>query len=92
MKKYVCPTCSSRYNQPYCPECEKTIPSDSYIIENDSPSERISYCPNCNSEIKGNKLNCPYCGELLLKGDEGKYHNVGNSGSSYSEYMLQYIL
>ena len=92
MKKYICPTCSSRYCQPYCPECEKTIPKDSFIIENNSPSEKISYCPNCDSEIKGNKLNCPYCGELLLKGDEGKYHNVGNSGSSYSEYMLQYIL
>lgn len=96
MKKYVCPTCSSRYTQPYCPECEKTIPSNSFVIESDAPSERISYCPNCDSQIKGNKLNCPYCGELLLKGNEGKYHYVtGSHHSEYSStqsYTLQYVL
>ena len=85
MKKYICPSCNSRCNQPYCNECERTIPSNSYVEVKTKEIEKEHYCNYCGSKVVGNKTNCPYCGELMFKGSNDKKYHYSNS------YFLNYI-
>lgn len=93
MKKYVCPTCNSRCDRPYCNECERTIPANCTINVEEKAVEKVQYCKQCGAEVKGNKTNCPYCGELLLKGTNNTaYHYIDDHKHSYKSYTASYIL
>ena len=93
MKKYVCPTCNSRCDRPYCNECERTIPANCAINVADKAVEKVQYCKQCGAEVRGSKTNCPYCGELLLKGTNNTtYHHFSNKKVSYNGYIANYII
>ncbi|MDE6150009.1 MAG: hypothetical protein K2F81_07960 [Ruminococcus sp.] len=90
MKKYVCPVCSSRCDKPYCNECDCTIPSNSFVDVEDI--EKYSYCNYCGNKVIGNKNNCPYCGEIMFKGDKKPYHYVSDRKQNVNFHFLNYIL
>ena len=91
MKKYVCPNCQSRCNNPYCNECDRTIPSNSFVEIEDL--EQYRYCNYCGNKVIGNKNNCPYCGEIMFKGDKSKsYHYVSSSSPKVKTYIINYFL
>lgn len=74
MKKYICPNCESRNNRPYCNDCDCSIPNNCFIEEEtDDIVLAKTYCAACGGEVRNPKqLNCPHCGELLLKGTSYK--------------------
>lgn len=52
MKKYVCPTCNSRCDRPYCNECERTIPANCAINVADKAVEKHSIASNAVQKLE----------------------------------------
>lgn len=92
MKKFVCPLCSSRCDKPYCNECDRSIPNNSYINIEKSETEKYIYCSSCKNRVLSNKLNCPFCGEILLQGDKKPYHYVSDRKQNVNSHLINYIL